>query len=116
MEKTVTIPLSSLSLNNFLYKKGDYRTFHKNVKEFATDYFDALPKASGKVALTFTSFFKNECDCVDPDNTIPTVKALIDALKSSEVIPDDNYKYVESVTLKTRVNGEHKIEILICYL
>lgn len=116
MEKSISIPLSSLSINRFLYHKGNYPEYHKNVKAFVKDYFKDLPKANGKISIQFISHFKDECNSVDPDNTVPAVKAIIDAIKGVGIIEDDSCKYIDSIILKSVVDGEHKIVVTITYL
>ena len=56
-------------------------------------------KFTSPVAITITAYFDKYP--IDPDNL--NSKLYIDGLKS-HVIIDDNYKYVDSVTTKTRID------------
>jgi Holliday junction resolvase RusA-like endonuclease len=66
-------------------------------------------KFAGKVRITLTAYFKSSP--LDADNIAD--KFYIDGLRHS-VIVDDNYKWIDSVTTRSRVDKENpRVEIEI---
>lgn len=84
---------------------------HHQAKILFINLFKELPKMN-KIFVEIICFYDNEEYSVDPDNLF--IKPIFDALKVSKKIPDDNFKFIDGVCLRVKIDKENpRTEILI---
>lgn len=84
---------------------------HHQMKNAFMILFKDLP-VMNKIFVEITCFYDNEEYSVDPDNLF--IKPIFDALKLTKKIADDNFKYIDGVCLRVKIDKENpRTEILI---
>lgn len=106
-EYTIVLHETLPSLNK-LYEQGHWSKrkrladyWHMRVEQAVHKTRDDISTCTLPVRIEITCFFENKVKALDPDNIAG--KLAIDALKGV-VITDDNYKFVRSVTQRSRLD------------
>lgn len=72
--------------------------------------FYAIKQVS-KCEIKFTLLFSDKRRR-DLDNYAATIKMILDGLVAAEVLPDDNYKYVQRIIIEHRqIDGNEGIQV-----
>lgn len=111
------IPYKLISINQWAAWHWTEKGKHKSTIQttvWATIKEAAFPKPKTPVALEITGYFKHKKK-KDIDNYSggSTIKAIIDGIVDSGLIPDDNTDYVSSLSVKLEQSDENKIKIII---
>lgn len=112
--QTFTVFNDLMSLNE--YRNTNYHYLNKVKKEWA--------KVIKLAVLVNRILPINNCNIIfmfhfadkrrrDPDNYSATIKFIMDALVSSGILEDDNFNYVESITIKRGAIQNESVTIQI---
>jgi Holliday junction resolvase RusA-like endonuclease len=112
--QTLTIFNDLMSLNE--YRNTNYHYLNKLKKEWTKivklSSLQNNIKPVNKCDITFYFHFSDKRRR-DPDNYSATIKFIMDGLVTAKVLSDDNFNYVESITIKRGAIQNESVTIQI---